>query len=72
MITATFFAGVVIGVAATLLYAVYLAARPKRESQANVPSAVGVSLSGKPDHRVEAYAARQLNEILQKYEGTRQ
>jgi hypothetical protein len=69
---AGFFAGAVTGIAATILLALYLATRPKTKQAKyhdGLP-ATSISMSGKPDSRVDAFSARRLDDILRNYEGT--
>ena len=68
---AGFFAGAVTSIAATILLALYLAARPKTEARPQHGVATtSVSLIGKGGMDIDAFQARQLNEALKNYKGT--
>jgi hypothetical protein len=72
---ASFFFGVTVGAAILILLALYVGATPPKQEQAKYHDglpATSISMSGKPDTRVDAFHARQLNEVLRNYEGTRQ
>jgi hypothetical protein len=66
---AAVFLSFISGVAATLLYAVYLAARPKSEASANQPSAVGVDLNRSGGAYVDPFYAKTLEPILRNVYG---
>jgi hypothetical protein len=70
MITvATLFVGAMIGAATMILIGLWLGTRPKPENkpQPSGIAAVGVSMSGKPDTRVDAFTARRMNDIFRDF-----
>jgi hypothetical protein len=76
MMAAAFFLfiGAVLGSAMMILVGLYLTTRPKTKQAKyhdGLP-ATSISLTGKPDTRIDAHSARQLADVLKNYEGTRQ
>jgi hypothetical protein len=63
-----FFFGMIVGVVGLALIALRLANKPKAASQANVPSAVGIDLSGNSDVSVDAHSAYLLRRVFKDLE----
>lgn len=70
MIAAAFFLGTLVGVAGTLLFAVWLAARPKTtDKPQHQPTAIGLDMNNKGGVSLDSYHAKLMTEVIKHLEG---